>query len=100
MFPLFPLGRIVATPGALAALERAKQPAACFVSRHAIGDWGELEPSDAAENEYGMAHGFRLLSLHNSRRGEAVDHRRSRPVGHHSAVARGVLTSCGKPDHR
>src|SRR5260370_28204010 len=25
--------------------------------------------------------------LHNSRRGEAVDHRRSRPVGHHSAVA-------------
>ena len=33
MFPLFPLGRIVTTPGALAALKRAKQPAACFVSR-------------------------------------------------------------------
>jgi hypothetical protein len=26
MFPLFPLGQIVATSGALAALERAKQP--------------------------------------------------------------------------
>jgi hypothetical protein len=26
MFPLFPLGQIVATPGALAALERAKPP--------------------------------------------------------------------------
>jgi hypothetical protein len=26
MFPLFPLGQIVATPGTLAALERAKQP--------------------------------------------------------------------------
>jgi hypothetical protein len=26
MFPLFPLGQVVATPGALAALERAKPP--------------------------------------------------------------------------
>ncbi len=26
MFTLFPLGQIVATPGTLAALERAKQP--------------------------------------------------------------------------
>jgi hypothetical protein len=26
MFPLFPLGQIVATPGAVAALERAKRP--------------------------------------------------------------------------
>ena len=43
MFPLFPLGRIVATPGALAALERAKQPPTSFLARHAIGDWGELE---------------------------------------------------------
>ena len=50
MFPLFPLGQIVATPGALAALERAKQPPTCFLARHAIGDWGELEPTDVAEN--------------------------------------------------
>jgi hypothetical protein len=40
MFALFPLGQIIATPGALAALERAKQPPACFLARHAIGDWG------------------------------------------------------------
>jgi hypothetical protein len=72
MFPLFPLGRIVATPGALAALERAKQPAACFVSRHAIGDWGELEPRDAAENEYGRAHGLRLLSSYTTVAGEKL----------------------------
>jgi len=37
MFPLFPLGQIVATPGALAALERAKQLPTCFLARHAIG---------------------------------------------------------------
>jgi len=62
MFPLFPLGQIAATPGALAALERAKQPASCFLARHATGDWGTLDPEDVTENEYSMVHGFRLLS--------------------------------------
>jgi hypothetical protein len=61
MSALFSLGQIVATPGALAALERAKQPATCFLDRHAIGDWGELDPADIAENEYSVIHGFRLL---------------------------------------
>ena len=70
MFSLFPLGQIVATPGALAALERANQPPTCFLARHAIGDWGELEPSDAAENEYGIAHGFRLLSSYTTIAGQ------------------------------
>jgi hypothetical protein len=59
---LFPLGKIVATPGALAALERAKQPASCFLARHATGDRGILAPEDVAENEYSIVHGFRLLS--------------------------------------
>jgi hypothetical protein len=72
MFPLFPLGQIVATPGALAALERAKQPPTCFLARHAIGDWGELEPTDVAENECSVAHGFRLLSSYETKAGERL----------------------------
>src|SRR5260370_16343669 len=72
MSALFPLGQIVATPGALAALERAKQPPTCFLARHAIGDWGELEPSDVAENEYSVAHGFRLLSSYETDAGEKL----------------------------
>ena len=72
MFTLFPLGQIVATPGALAALERAKQTATCFLARHATGDWGELEPTDIAENEYSMAHGFRLLSSYQTGAGEKL----------------------------
>ena len=99
MFPLFPLGQIVATPGAIAALERARQPPTCFLARHAIGDWGELEPTDVAENEYIkyiLIHGFRLLEqLPDRRRGEAVDNHRSRPV-RNAAFARGVLTNCMK----
>jgi len=72
MSALFPLGQIVATPGALAALERAKPPPTCFLARHAIGDWGELEPSDIAENEYSVAHGFRLLSSYQTDAGEKL----------------------------
>ncbi len=72
MSELFPLGQIVATTGALAALERAKQPATCFLDRHAIGDWGELEPTDGAENEYSVAHGFRLLSSYKTGAGEKI----------------------------
>jgi len=72
MFPLFPLGHIVATPGALAALERAKQPPTRFLARHAIGDWGELEPTDVAENEYSVVRGFRLLSSYQTDAGEKL----------------------------
>jgi hypothetical protein len=62
----------VATPGALAALERAKQPPTGFLARHAIGDWGELEPTDVAENEYSVAHGFRLLTSYKTEAGEKI----------------------------
>ena len=34
-------GQVVATPGALAALEAAGQGAAMYVDRHVGGDWGE-----------------------------------------------------------
>jgi len=62
----------VATPGAIAALERARQPPTCFLARHAIGDWGELEPTDVAENEYILIHGFRLLSSYQTDAGERL----------------------------
>jgi hypothetical protein len=72
MFTLLTLGQIVATPGALAALERSQQPASCFLARHAIGDWGELDPADVAENEYGMVQGLRLLSSYKTGAGERI----------------------------
>jgi hypothetical protein len=36
----FHLGRVVATPGALAALERVGQAPIDYIQRHAKGDWG------------------------------------------------------------
>jgi hypothetical protein len=71
MFALFPPGQIVATRWALAALESTKPPTG-FFARHAIGDWRELEPTDIAENEYSVAHGFRLLSSYKTEAREKI----------------------------
>lgn len=69
---LFPLGQIVATPGALEALERAGQEAKCFLDRHASGNWGELGEQDRRENEYSLQHGFRILSSYTTNAGEKL----------------------------
>lgn len=38
--PLMTAGQVVATPGALEALEAAGESAAMYVDRHLAGDWG------------------------------------------------------------
>lgn len=70
--PLFPLGRIVATPGALNALARANQSPQEFLNRHVTGDWGELGDEDKAENNYSLKHGFRILSSYKTAAGEKL----------------------------
>ena len=59
----FSLGRIVATPGALTALEKVGQTPLDYLQRHAKGDWGEvLGEEDAQANAAALVHGTRLLS--------------------------------------
>jgi hypothetical protein len=60
--PLFPPGRLVATPGALASLEQTNKSPLEFLSRHLRGDWGDLCQEDKTENELGLKYGFRLMS--------------------------------------
>ena len=60
----FQLGSLVATPGALQALEQAGQSPMEFLQRHAAGDWGEVDAHAKTENEYSLQHGFRLLSAY------------------------------------
>ncbi len=60
----FPPGRIVATPGALAALEEAGASPGIFLKRHLTGDWGEVDEHDRRENELSVVQGFRLLSAY------------------------------------
>ena len=71
--PLFPLGQIVATPGALAALEKAGQQPQEFLSRHVHGDWGnELSEEDRRENQFSLERGFRLLSSYRTNADEKI----------------------------
>ena len=59
---LFSLGRVVATPGALEALETAGQTPQEFLDRHVTGDWGAIPTEDKAENERALVHGGRIFS--------------------------------------
>ncbi len=70
--PAFELGQIVATPGALAALKKAGQQPGEFLTRHINRDWGDLNDEDRKENEYGLEHGFRLLSAYKTNAGDRV----------------------------
>ncbi len=69
---LFALGTIVATPGALMAVEIAQQTLTEFVQRHHSGDWGELDDEDRNENDYSLKNGFRLLSAYRLRDGVKI----------------------------
>ena len=60
MKPKFQSGRLLATPGALRALESAGQNTADFLERHLNCDWGNLDGNDFRENEYSLEHRFRL----------------------------------------
>lgn len=72
MIPKFPLGRVVATPGALQAISEAAETPAGFLRRHLTGDWGDLDESDRRENDVSLAQGFRLLSAYKLRTGVRV----------------------------
>jgi hypothetical protein len=60
----FLLGQLVATPGALAALEEAGQNALEFLSRHVHGDWGEVPAEDKKENDFSVLNTLRILSAY------------------------------------
>ena len=68
----FPLGRVVATPGALEALQRAGQSPLEFLARHVRVDWGEVCEEDRRENELALQQGFRLLSVYTTKAGETL----------------------------
>lgn len=60
---LFQLGRVVATPGALALLEDHQMDPFTFLNRHAHGDWGDALPfEDVEANIAALIQGERLLS--------------------------------------
>jgi hypothetical protein len=62
--PLFALGKIVGTPGALEAIARSGDSAHSFFMRHACGDFGTVCKADWAANEVAIRDGERVFSAY------------------------------------
>src|SRR5579863_9724964 len=63
--PRFSLGHLCITQNANAVLHPEDVHHA--LTRHASGDWGELDDHDRLENELALANGFRLFSVYRDR---------------------------------
>ena len=66
------LGQIVATPGAVQALDEAKEAPLEYLARHSCGDWGEVGSEDWQENELSVRKGFRVLSAYTLSTGKKI----------------------------
>lgn len=62
--PLFSIGRIVSTPGALSVFEENGINPYEYLGRHQCGDWGSVPPEDWKSNDEALVHGGRVLSAY------------------------------------
>lgn len=69
---LFDHGQLVATPGAVDALNDAGDSPFTFLTRHVTGDWGELDDEDKKENDFSVKNGFRILSAYRTSKGVKI----------------------------
>lgn len=60
----FPLGTVLATPGALQACEDAGVNPLNLLDRHWSGDWDDLPEEDKKENEVSFDKQLRILSAY------------------------------------
>lgn len=63
----FPLGQLVATPGALKAIPGDEIMAA--LARHVVGDWGQMTAHDWEANQIALVEGTRLFSVYRTHTG-------------------------------
>jgi hypothetical protein len=68
----FHLGQLLATPGALQALQESGQRPGDFLSRHLRGDWGQVCAEDRELNDQALRDGGRLLSAYRTLKGQKV----------------------------
>jgi hypothetical protein len=67
-----PLGRLLSTPGAIAALAKAGQAPLELINRHRTGDWGDVDAHDWAANDQAVTGGERVLSAYTLKDGVRI----------------------------
>jgi hypothetical protein len=61
---LFPLGRLLITPGAAEVLDGHPATTKALLTRHATGDWSEMSEEDQAENQFSIGRALRNFSAY------------------------------------
>jgi hypothetical protein len=90
--PLIPLGHVVATPGALAAIGVSGDDLSSYLARHQSGDWGAIDAHDRKENNFhlkGIPADVRVHTQYYP--GQDLDNYGSRPFVYVYCAARGIL---------
>ncbi len=59
---LFEPGQVVATPGAIEAMQANRCMSLDLLVRHLSGDWGDVVKEDADANQSALEYGDRILS--------------------------------------
>lgn len=60
--PLFALGQVVATPGALNTMTKLDIGPLELIHRHVTGDWGDMGAEDQQQNLLAIRSGLRIFS--------------------------------------
>ena len=71
-FPLFKLGQVVATPAAIDLLRSLALNPLFYLSKHAFGDWGQIDDHDREANRAALKDGSRLLSSYTLNRNDRL----------------------------
>lgn len=69
---LFQPGQVVATPGALEAMQTNHCLSLDLLIRHLSGDWGVIPEEDAQTNQQALQHGYRIMSSYPLANGEKI----------------------------
>jgi hypothetical protein len=64
MDTLFPLGKVIVTPGAFHAFKRSGEQLTPYLDRHASGDWSETDPGERRENGSALDSGLAIRSTY------------------------------------
>lgn len=62
--PLFELGQLLETPGAMRVLDALDLTAFWLVEQHRHGEWGDLGAEDKASNDQALLNGGRIFSAY------------------------------------
>jgi hypothetical protein len=70
--PLFSLGRLLVTPGAMSEIHTAGASMLDLLNRHQHGDWGDTGDYSRDENDFALQWRLRLLSCYTLSNGASV----------------------------